>query len=216
LLRSKWDEALADYNRALELRPRLTEALAQRGAIKQHKGQNLAAMRDYDQALEINPGMAQIYLSKGQAHSTLHQWAEALKDFRKYCEKSTGQVDYAEINIWMCRSRQNDGEAASEELTTYFKSHPGTWAARVAECLAGKLTREALIKEAQATSDDTKKMQQLCEAYYYAGVKKLLGGDTESAREDFKRCVSTEVEDFVEYDYAQEELKRMINNGSSQ
>lgn len=55
------------------------------------------------------------------------------------------------------------------------------------------------------------RMEQLCEANYYAGVKRLLAGDKDSAAVLFRKSVATGVKDFGEYIRARSELKVLGN-----
>ena len=49
----------------------------------------------------------------------------------------------------------------------------------------------------------------ICEAWFYAGMKKLLGGDKAAAANYFKKCLATEQKDFTEYLLAEAELKAL-------
>jgi tetratricopeptide (TPR) repeat protein len=50
-----YDEALADFNRALELDPKDVWALAGRGKTYRKMGRYDEALADYDRALELDP-----------------------------------------------------------------------------------------------------------------------------------------------------------------
>lgn len=60
---------------------------------------------------------------------------------------------------------------------------------------------------ASAGAADPEKTQgHLCEAWYYAGMKRLLSGERKTATDDFNRCVATKRPEFVEYALAKGEL----------
>ena len=74
--------------------------------------------------------------------------------------------------------------------------------------LLGKVSEADLF--AAAKSPDAKKERgQLCEAWFYSGMKKLLAGDKAAAAEHFQKCLATEQKDFTEYRFAQAELKAL-------
>jgi lipoprotein NlpI len=94
-------------------------------------------------------------------------------------------------------------------LTAYLGKRPnatsGDWISTVAGHLLGKVPEADLL--AAAKSPDPKKERgQLCEAWYYAGMKKLLAGDKATAADYFKKCLATEQRDFTEYQLAESEL----------
>ena len=58
------------------------------------------------------------------------------------------------------------------------------------------------------SSPDAKTDQaQHCEAWYFAGMKRLLMGDKATAYDYFRRCLATGKSDFCEYILAQAELQ---------
>jgi len=50
---------------------------------------------------------------------------------------------------------------------------------------------------------------QICEAYYYAGMKHLLGGDKEGAAELFQKCLDTGENNYTEFNSASAELRAL-------
>ncbi len=65
------DAALADYNRALELDPRLTVALNNRAGIRHDRGDLRGALNDYNRAIEIDPRLALLYGNRGVTRKAL-------------------------------------------------------------------------------------------------------------------------------------------------
>jgi len=112
----------------------------------------------------------------------------------------------------MITTRLNGADAANKDLTAYLdrrsNAAPGDWFSNVAGHLLGKVTQADLF--AAAKSPDTKKESgQLCEAWFYSGMKKLLDGDKTAAADHFRKCLATEQKIFVEYQFAQTELKSL-------
>jgi hypothetical protein len=48
-----------------------------------------------------------------------------------------------------------------------------------------------------------------CEAWFYAGMKRLLSGDAATARDDFQKCLATDRKDYDEYNFAAAELRML-------
>jgi len=60
------DGALADYNKAMELKPGLAEAYYDRGLLKRAKNDLDGELADYDKAIDSNPTM--------RPHITIAVW----------------------------------------------------------------------------------------------------------------------------------------------
>ena len=94
----------------------------------------------------------------------------------------------------------------------YLTQRPGTtsgdWVSQIGAFLLAK-TPEPEFLAAAKNPDPKKEREQLCEAWYFAGMKRLLAGDHTGAAEAFHRCVATEVKDFNEYRLAAAELKAL-------
>jgi len=70
--------AIADLNRALELRPRFPAALTERGLAHVESGQIEQGIQDYDAAIAIDPSYGLTHENKGAACLMLERWAEAI------------------------------------------------------------------------------------------------------------------------------------------
>ena len=49
------DEAIANYDRVIELSPKYAPAYYSRGLIKERQGKYEEALADYDKAIDLNP-----------------------------------------------------------------------------------------------------------------------------------------------------------------
>ena len=57
-LMNQFDDAIADYNEAIRLRPQHALTYFNRGSAYRKKGQNEQAIADYQKALELSPDLA--------------------------------------------------------------------------------------------------------------------------------------------------------------
>jgi lipoprotein NlpI len=142
----------------------------------------------------------------------LREFTNALADFRKSCELGSPCQDDSFFHAWLVRARLGEKEAATEELQTYWNSRQtGTlddWPSKIGSFLTGQLAEPDFLKEAE-NSDKQKDNEQHCEAYFYAGSKRLLEGDKITATDYFEKCRPTDVKDFSEYQSATAELKSL-------
>ncbi len=81
-----YEEAIRDYNKAIELNPNDARAYHNRGYAKSKLGIFDEAIRDYDKAIELTPNATKIYNSRGIAKAKLGRYEEAIKDFEKVIE----------------------------------------------------------------------------------------------------------------------------------
>jgi lipoprotein NlpI len=116
------------------------------------------------------------------------------------------------LDIWLVRSRLGESVTANAELDEFVRKRwnaaPGDWVSTIARYLLGKVS-EADLFAAAKSPDAKKERSQLCEAWFYAGMKKLFARDKAAAAEYFNKCLATEQKHFVEYEFARSELKAL-------
>ena len=70
---NRHEEAIADYDEALRMDPRLAAACYNRGNAKGVLGRHEEAIADYDKALQIDPQLAAAYYSREAARTALQR-----------------------------------------------------------------------------------------------------------------------------------------------
>jgi tetratricopeptide (TPR) repeat protein len=85
-LMERYDEALADFNRAIELDPGRTWAIAGRGETYMAMERYDEALADFNRAIELDPGYAWAIGSRGQTHLAMERYGEALADLNRAIE----------------------------------------------------------------------------------------------------------------------------------
>jgi tetratricopeptide (TPR) repeat protein len=230
------DGALADYTKAVELKPDLAEAYKIRGNIKLEKGDMAEAtgdlpqaslslriakgemgdftnaLADFSQAIKLNPADAEAYHTRGFLYYELRSFTNALADFHKACEMDPEDQTHSHFGLWLVRARLGEQKAANEELQTCLaKRKAGTsedWPSKVARFLASQLSEPDFLKAAD-NSYEKRDACQHCEAYFYAGSKRLMEGDVTIAADYFKNCLGTQAKTIFEYHGAAAELRRL-------
>ena len=74
--------------------------------------------------------------------------------------------------------------------------------------LVGQTSEPAFLASAVDENRD-KELERRCEAYFYAGSKRLLDGDKSVAADYFEKCIGTGKKSFTEYGSALAELKTL-------
>jgi lipoprotein NlpI len=205
------DGAIADCNHAIELDPKDPMAHKYRGVAKKEKGDLDGAIADYNRAIELDPKFAAAYFHRGIAKQAKGDLKGAIGDINGAIERNN-QDFYPRLFLWLMRSRLGERDAANKELAAFLDKRRNAtseeWTSKVAGHLLGKVSEADLF--AAAKSSDVKKQRGLfCEAWFFAGMKKLLGGDEATAADYFRKCVATGQTNFVEYQLAQSELKTL-------
>jgi tetratricopeptide (TPR) repeat protein len=79
-------EAISEYNKAIEINPRCTEAYFNRGNIYQRWGQFDHAISDYNKAIEIGLMNSEVYNNRGNALQRKGHYDRAVSDYNKAIE----------------------------------------------------------------------------------------------------------------------------------
>jgi tetratricopeptide (TPR) repeat protein len=74
-------EALADFDRSLDLDPTLDEVYRGRGNVRADQGNLALALADYAEALRLNPASKQTYIDRGAAYARQRQFDKAIADY---------------------------------------------------------------------------------------------------------------------------------------
>ena len=79
----RYEEAITDLDRAININPELAEAYVSRGATKAQHDRCEDAIADLDKAISIDPDIAEAYLSRGAAKFLLGRLEEAIAEYDK-------------------------------------------------------------------------------------------------------------------------------------
>lgn len=80
------DNAIADFNSALEINPNDDKVLNNRGAAYMYKGDNDKAIQDYNRAIMLNPDYFIAIKNRGAAYANKGEYDRALLDYNRALE----------------------------------------------------------------------------------------------------------------------------------
>ena len=83
---NRWDEAIVEFTRAIELNPKDAEAYNNRGLIYQDKGDYDRALADFSRAIEIDPKGGEVYVNRGFVYHIKGDYDKALADYTRAIE----------------------------------------------------------------------------------------------------------------------------------
>lgn len=206
--KKKFDAAVSNYNRALEINPDNAEAYADRGDVEALRGDEAAAISDYGRALRLNPESADTYSGRAVARELVDDLSGAAMDYSKAIELRPDDSFYEQLFRELLLRRLNQ---PGKDFFKTVASWTNGWTKSIGLYLAGRLEEESLLAAAKK-KDLEPASGQKCEAYYYMGVMRLENGNKDGAREAFEKCRvvgAKEFSDYAEYQLAGLELKHL-------
>lgn len=208
------DGAIADYTQAISIDHKIALAYYNRGFIEEQKNDLDGAIADSSQALDLDPKNALAYYNRGIAKLIKGNLEGALTDLKQFCDLAPRDhnADHARLYLWLIAKAQNlktdVDQELSDALENGWNSSPDDLISKTAAFLLGRLNEADYL--AAAVSPEAKTdLGQHCEAWYFAGMKRLLMGDKTTAIDDFHKCLATGQKDYGEYILAQAELKAL-------
>ena len=77
------DKAIADFTKAIELRPDVAQAYNNRGNVYTNKGDFGKALEDLNKAIEIDPNYANAYNNRASIHMKMQNYDQSWEDVHK-------------------------------------------------------------------------------------------------------------------------------------
>ncbi len=120
---NKLDEAIADFDRAIEIAPEAPDPYLNRGAALEGKGLYQEAIDDYNKVLTIDPEDAMAYNNRGNAKAGQKRWDEALIDYQKAVDLDPNYA-FARANAALTLYQTGDIEAALTNMRNIVRKYP--------------------------------------------------------------------------------------------
>jgi len=112
---------------------------------------------------------------------------QAMDDYRQV-RLQLGRPFYADARRFLILMEMGRGQEARAVIDAALNEASDAWLSQIFMCLAGQRAPQQLVAAAARNN-----LEQLCEAYYYAGEVCLLKADVAQARQYFRQCVETGV-----------------------
>ena len=110
----KYDLAINDFNKAIEINPDYFASYNNRGNVYSEQGKSEKAIEEYSKAIELNPKFALAYKNRGLVFMKEKRNSEALKDFTKAIELNVDHED-AYINRGnLFRDEERNADAVND------------------------------------------------------------------------------------------------------
>jgi tetratricopeptide (TPR) repeat protein len=183
----KYEEAIKDYDRAIEEDPDFAVTYCNRGIAKAELGKYEEAIQDFDIAIEKDPNYAKVYCNRGTAKSYLKKYEEAIEDYDRAIEKDPNFAS-AYNNRGNAKSDLKAYKGAIEDYNIAIEKDPDYTLAYNGRGNA----KSELEKYEKAIKDydmAIKKDPDFAMAYYNRGLAKLYLKEYEEALEDYNTAI---------------------------
>jgi len=204
--------AQPDVERALSLGPGYAKAHAASADLRAAAWDTEGAIREYTRAIELDPLYGRCYFERGKMLCDAGRFREASEDLRRAAAYliEANQVS-AQLLLWVARARGGDAAGATKELTQLVRK--GTirtnrfW--NGAHFLAGEVDEPAFLSAAAATQGDQRE-NDVAEAYFLAGMKRMVAGDRAGAAPLLLKTLESEDDELYAYGRARVELTSLL------
>ena len=166
----RYQDALRDFDKAIELNPRFFEAYANRALIHRNLGDLGRAAEDYNQAIKLNPSYDTAYIGRGELYRRAGRSNEAFNDFQKAIQLDTTDPR-AYFRRGLIYQTRGQHDFAIDDFSTAISLQPSApepyngrglsyVALRLDENLAESWANQALVYEKQGELAKAKKSYQ--------------------------------------------------------
>jgi tetratricopeptide (TPR) repeat protein len=116
---NKWDEAIAEFDKALAINKDLAEAYYYRGSAYIYKGDFDKAITDNDQAIRLNPNYVEAYSNRGFAYAKKGDNDRAIADLTQAI-----RIDPNFVIAYTNRANISDDDQAIADYTQAIRINP--------------------------------------------------------------------------------------------
>jgi tetratricopeptide (TPR) repeat protein len=115
LRRKQFDLALADYNKAIEINPKIAEIFLNRGGLYFATKQYDLAIADCSKAQELSPNDARVFEGRSLAYEQKGDGVQALADFAKAIELNpqNGEPHWNRAQLYYNEKQYDKAQGAS-------------------------------------------------------------------------------------------------------
>ncbi len=162
-----YEEAIRDYDKAIELQPDYAAAYHNRGLAKNSLQRYEEAIKDYDKAIELQPDYANAWFNRGVTKYNLRRYEEVIEDYDKGIELQPDDAK-AYHNRGVAKYNLKRYEEAIEDYDKAIELQP-----KLAETYNNRGTAKYNLQRYEEAIEDYDKaielQPKLAKAYYNRG-----------------------------------------------
>jgi lipoprotein NlpI len=200
-------EALADASGALKLTPQSPDTLHCMGYAQFAAGEFENSVAQYSKSLTLGAS-DRTFQQRGIARYYAGQLEAAADDFAKAAAAADKETQ-TYSDLWLAWTLQRLGKTLPEDLVKRGSERPrGAWPRPALAVFTGHLGWAELMKIIERKPDDEGKMAA-SEGHFYLGQYFLTRGETDKARDHFKKARQAKVLIYIEHKAAEFELSKL-------
>jgi tetratricopeptide (TPR) repeat protein len=123
VVKQETNSALADFNKAIELRPDFATAFYNRGRLKETMGDFNGALADDDTAIKLDPSWSEPFMNRGNVRLLMNDTDGALADFNSAIALNPKSAK-AMMNRGRAYARLGDTARAKADFSTAVEMNP--------------------------------------------------------------------------------------------
>ena len=201
-----YEQAIADFDKAIDLRPKFIQAFNSRAAIHIELGLDELAFADVDEAIEITPDHAGLYRHRAKLQFRRGAFAAALPDLWMAARLS---VDDAQTALWLHFVESRSGLGDGQTLRRFaVNRNLSEWPGPAVAMFLGITSAQAIADIGYDAARQGRARRE-CQAYFYVGQYQLLRGARDNAAVFFRAAMATGASGVMEYTGALAELARL-------
>ena len=120
---NRLEEAIADFDKSIELAPDAADPYLNRGAAYEGQGRWEEALADYEKVLSLAPEEPLAYNNRGNAKAGQGRWEEALQDYEKAADMAP-DFAFARANYALAAYQTNRQEQAVRTMRNLVRKYP--------------------------------------------------------------------------------------------
>lgn len=204
----EFESALEDLGDAADRGVAEKFLVTERARIEAALGDTVAADRDYTAAIALDTTSASRFAARARFRFSRGDFRGAIGDLTESCRLDRSRYH----RIWLSLAlraggRSADAEAVLADAVAKEADFTGSrFGTAIARFFLGELTAEQLLTLAEREGDQSV-LQNRCEAAFYVGMASFLTGDRPGARRRWEECLATGVDDYVEHEYVNINLR---------
>src|SRR5581483_1539181 len=201
-------EALADFDKALQLYPAAADAYSGRAYVYIQQGKMKQAVAAFDKALTYDEKASYVLGGRASAYQIIGDNESALRDYAKAVELDPSEP-FIKL-LWLVEQARagKTGDAKKGFADFAADLRYEAWPRALAQCLAGQIDAAALEKIADQGSDYDKQAHAF-DRDFYLGQAALIAGDAVTAKKRLQGVIDTGGRQYIECNIAAADLAKL-------
>ncbi len=189
----QYEQALQDFDRAIQLDDKYAWAIANRGVTYRLMGQYEQALQDFDRAIQLDDKNASVIANRGETYRRMGQYEQALQDFDH-------AIQLDDKSAWIIRQRGITYRAlknypkALDDINLAITLEPNSYSYYYSRAETYRLMgnyREAIADFTEALKEDEPDIA----TYAHRAAAYRAIGDSKACQDDLEKALSMECKD---------------------